>query len=292
MDFRTCIVARYAKRELTYAQVAELFNVGEASASRLLTTERERGTLGPDSIGGGYPPRSGDEQFPLLTKRVAEKPDRTRADLGKAWTKRHGTNRSISSIRRSLTRAGLTRKKVLHGQRAERIDVQQKREAFFREFWLIGSDRLVSFDDSACNIAMATEYGRAPSGVRVAETKPWNWEHKFTVVGAIKNDSGFSKHEDATRRCGDGLLVRNATRAKDPQRSGELLVGTLPFNRKKQAVHFRQRNRQRAKPRRFFERKLRSSAYRHFFVRDNEARKVWRRCESFEVLPDANDNHP
>lgn len=35
---------------------------------------------------------------------------------------------------------------------------------------------------------MTPGYGRAPAGVRVAESKPANWGRNLTVVGAIKND--------------------------------------------------------------------------------------------------------
>jgi transposase len=111
MDLRTRIVARYAKGDLTYAEVAQLFDVGEASISRLLRRDRERGNLEPDANGGGYPPRISDEQLSLLTKLVAEKPDRTLAELCKVWLARHGVKLSIASMGRSLERAGLTRKK-------------------------------------------------------------------------------------------------------------------------------------------------------------------------------------
>jgi transposase len=35
---------------------------------------------------------------------------------------------------------------------------------------------------------MTSSYGRAPSGIRVADAKPANWGKNHTVVGAIKND--------------------------------------------------------------------------------------------------------
>lgn len=35
---------------------------------------------------------------------------------------------------------------------------------------------------------MTVSYGRAPAGVRVADSKPANWGKNLTVVGAIKND--------------------------------------------------------------------------------------------------------
>lgn len=74
-----------AKGDVAYAQVAELFDGGEASVSRLLRRERGRGHLDPDAIGGGYPPRIADDHLPLLIKLVAEKPDRTLGDLCKVW---------------------------------------------------------------------------------------------------------------------------------------------------------------------------------------------------------------
>lgn len=111
LDLRKRIVTRYAKGDLTYAQVAETFSVGEASVSRLLRRERERGDLHPDPIGGGYPPRIADEQLPLLVAFVAEKPDRTLQGLCDDWRERHGTKLSTASMVRALTRAGITRKK-------------------------------------------------------------------------------------------------------------------------------------------------------------------------------------
>ena len=89
---------------MTYAQVADMFDVGEASVSRLLRRERERGDLTPDPIGGGHPPRIADEQLPSLVALVAEKPDRTIAELCQEWLVRHRTKLSIAAMGRTLQR--------------------------------------------------------------------------------------------------------------------------------------------------------------------------------------------
>lgn len=68
-----------------------------------------------------------------------------------------------------------------------RADVQAKRQAFLVDIAKIAPGRLVFLDESGC-IAMAQAYGRAPAGVRVADSKPANWGGNVTIVGAIKND--------------------------------------------------------------------------------------------------------
>ena len=48
--------------------------------------------------------------------------------------------------------------------------------------------RLIFIDESGCNIAMASAYGRAPSGQRVYDHKPGNWGENYSVVGAVRSD--------------------------------------------------------------------------------------------------------
>ena len=45
--------------------------------------------------------------------------------------------------------------------------------------------RLVFIDDSGSNTAMAREYGRAPSGERVEDDKPYNHGENVSLVGAL-----------------------------------------------------------------------------------------------------------
>lgn len=81
-----------------------------------------------------------------------------------------------------------TKKKSFTPTEQQRADVQEKRKAFLREVAKVDPNDLVFLDESGCNIAMTASYGRAPVGVRIAESKPANWGKNLTVVGAIKND--------------------------------------------------------------------------------------------------------
>lgn len=111
LDLRRRIVARYKRGDLTYAEVAALFDVGEASVSRLMRRSREREDLERAPGAGGFPPRITDDQLQLLVQLVAEKPDRTLPELCDAWMDRYGGDLTRSSLGRALRRAGLTRKK-------------------------------------------------------------------------------------------------------------------------------------------------------------------------------------
>ena len=81
-----------------------------------------------------------------------------------------------------------SKKKTFRPCEQDRPDVQDKRRAFLEEVATIDPDDLVFIDESGCNIAMASSYGRAPVGVRVRDSKPGNWGSNITVVGAISND--------------------------------------------------------------------------------------------------------
>lgn len=111
LDLRRRIVARYKQGDLTYAEVAALFDVGEASVSRLMRRARERDDLERAPGAGGFPPRITDDQLQLLVQLVAEKPDRTLPELCDAWMDRYGGDLTRSSLGRALRRAGVTRKK-------------------------------------------------------------------------------------------------------------------------------------------------------------------------------------
>lgn len=81
-----------------------------------------------------------------------------------------------------------SKKKSFTPSEQQRVDVRAKRAAFLAQIAGIEPERLVFLDESGCNIAMATTHGRAPAGVRVADSKPANWGNNITIVGAIKND--------------------------------------------------------------------------------------------------------
>ena len=118
LDLRKRIVAAYEKNEGTYGELAERFQVGEATVSRLLRRHRERGDLRPNGYAGGQPPRIPQEQYDILLELVAEKPDRTVAELSTEWRKRIGVRLSRSAMQRTLVKAGLSRKKSVSARRS------------------------------------------------------------------------------------------------------------------------------------------------------------------------------
>ena len=112
MALRERIVSAYKRSKFTYAQIADLFDVGEASVSRLLRLDRESGgDLRPDAHGGGCPRRIPAEQFDALRVLVSEIPDATRVDLCEIWEERFGVRMSKATMGRIMQEAGLTRKK-------------------------------------------------------------------------------------------------------------------------------------------------------------------------------------
>lgn len=118
-DLRRRLVAAYDRGEGTYAEIARLFGVGEATVSRVLRRQRERGSVEPDGHGGGMPARISDEELPALRELVLAAPDRTVEELRREWRRLRKTVLSRSSMLRALRRANLTWKKNGSGHRSK-----------------------------------------------------------------------------------------------------------------------------------------------------------------------------
>lgn len=110
-DLRRRVVGAYRAKRGTYAQIAELFGVGEASVSRWLRLERETDDVAPRPHGGGVSPKISPAEYPALRSLVAEKPDRTVLELRDEWEKRYRRVLSRSAMQRALLKAGLSWKK-------------------------------------------------------------------------------------------------------------------------------------------------------------------------------------
>lgn len=111
LDLRERIVKAYLNGEGSYAELAARFEVGEASISRLLRRQRERGHVLRDPRAGGVPHKIPPERYPELRKLVARQPDRTVEQLCHAWQAYCGVVLSRSAMMRTLRRAGMTWKK-------------------------------------------------------------------------------------------------------------------------------------------------------------------------------------
>ena len=117
MDLRERIVAARANGEKA-EDVAERFDVGIATVERLDRRVREGKSLEP-GVSTGRRPRLNDEKLAILTALVIEKPDRLIPELMAELEAHGGISVSSSTLSRSLTKLGLTRKKRLSTLRNE-----------------------------------------------------------------------------------------------------------------------------------------------------------------------------
>jgi transposase len=112
LDLRERVVAAFDAGDMTDEQVAEVFQVGEATVHRWKRLKRETGALVPrPPRGGGMPPRVAPEQYDLVRAILRAEPDLTIAEL--AWEFHRRTGRSVSpaAMSRTLSKLGITRKK-------------------------------------------------------------------------------------------------------------------------------------------------------------------------------------
>jgi transposase len=109
LDLRRRIVAAYAaKRSGTYEETAELFDVGEATVSRLLRSQRETGDVVPKKKGGNNP-RVVDLEW--ARRHLEAHPDARLVDRVEAWEKQSGRRVSITAMWKAVLACGWTHKK-------------------------------------------------------------------------------------------------------------------------------------------------------------------------------------
>lgn len=110
-DLRERVVAAYDRGGVTEADVARLFQIGEATVRRWRRRVRETGSVAPAPHGGGTERRVGPEHEELVRALVAEQPDRIVLEVAALFVERAGRDCSRSSMSRALARMDLTRKK-------------------------------------------------------------------------------------------------------------------------------------------------------------------------------------
>lgn len=123
---RERIVAAYKRGGFTYESLATLFDVGEATVSRMLSRDRKTGDLRPDPRGGGMPPRIPAEQYDALRALVADVPDATQQDLCDLWEAHFGVTVSKAAMGRTLQAADITRKKSSSALRSKTARTSSK----------------------------------------------------------------------------------------------------------------------------------------------------------------------
>lgn len=104
-------IVRAQQQGQTYAQIAALLGVGEATVSRVLRRHRETGAVMPKPRGGGNLSPIRGTVAETLVALIHERPDMTQAELAAALAERESVKLSRSSIKRALQRLGFSRKK-------------------------------------------------------------------------------------------------------------------------------------------------------------------------------------
>jgi transposase len=119
-DLRRRVVAAYRAGNGSFARIAEIFGVGDASVSRWVQMERRNVSLVPKKSGGRARKLSSDNML-VLARLVEANPDATLDQLAGHLATEIGAPRlSISAISRYCIRLGLTRKKSPSSRRNAR----------------------------------------------------------------------------------------------------------------------------------------------------------------------------
>jgi transposase len=108
---REAIVRAWHEKGLSYAAIASLLGVGEATVSRVLRRYRETASVEPHAHGGGNRSPIRGEVAAALERLVAEMPDATIDELTQALTASAPVTTSRSAVMRALQRFGYSRKK-------------------------------------------------------------------------------------------------------------------------------------------------------------------------------------
>lgn len=108
---REAIVRAWHEEKLTYAAIASLLGVGEATVSRVLRLHRERGSVAPRSHGGGNRSPIRGDVAKALERLVRELPDATLDELKESLMNSVDVTTSRAAVLRALQRLGYSRKK-------------------------------------------------------------------------------------------------------------------------------------------------------------------------------------
>jgi transposase len=112
LDLRERVVGAFDVGDMTDEQVAELFQVGEATVHRWKRLRRDTGALVPrPPRGGGMPPRVAPEKYDLVREIMRSEPDLTVPEVAWEFHRRTGRSASPAAMGRTLRKLGFTRKK-------------------------------------------------------------------------------------------------------------------------------------------------------------------------------------
>jgi transposase len=118
IDLRKRILKAYLNKEGTVDELADRFDVGRSSVSRIARLYRETGSVNPRQYRRGPKYRIDDRGLQVLKKLVEKEPDATLEELRDTYYKRTEIWVGCSTVFRALLRMNLTRKKNVSRQGA------------------------------------------------------------------------------------------------------------------------------------------------------------------------------
>ena len=117
-DLRRRIVTLYERGEGSIRQLAKRFQVSPDSVRCLIKQYRASGSIAPKPYTGGPQPTLQATHHEVLRELIETDNDATLAQLAQRLAIRTGTQVSSSTISRTLSKLGITRKKKSQGQRS------------------------------------------------------------------------------------------------------------------------------------------------------------------------------
>jgi transposase len=110
-DLRWRIIVAWKELKLSSRELAEKFDVGTATVTRLKKTFRDTGGVSPKPHGGGRTRAIPVEKEDLLQSLVEAYPDWSEAEYQKALKEIHGIEASAATAGRAIRRLGYSVKK-------------------------------------------------------------------------------------------------------------------------------------------------------------------------------------
>ena len=110
-DLRRRIFDAYRNGQGTLHDIAERFEVGPASITRLVRRYQQTGSLAPKPPRGGPETRVRSEDIAMLEAWLKQNPSLTQCELARRYAEETGRSVSQRSISRRLAQHGITRKK-------------------------------------------------------------------------------------------------------------------------------------------------------------------------------------
>jgi transposase len=111
IDLRQRIIRAWQKERLTTEALAELFNVGVATVTRLKRRYRDTQSVYPKPHAGGHPRRISKENEPQVERLVQAHPDWTEAQYAQELQTHYGIRASAVTVGRVIRKLGYSVKK-------------------------------------------------------------------------------------------------------------------------------------------------------------------------------------